>query len=386
MELALLPKNIATPRKYKFYKIESTPLKQVEEVVAYEFFFLGKSHNKIDKLVEFFEGGYIAETVENAKNILKRILDKNAAIPSVIILEPSVEIEDLKKFYAFICQHNKLRGIPVVLDADDLTAEKSLIFKKSKFIDEIFPVSGIDNKFLSKIKFIARVKKVDSEKRFEKQIETSVKKLTGKTPYSKRAFDILASGLALLLLSPVFALIALAIKLESKGPIFYISKRAGRGYKIFNFFKFRTMEVDADKKIDQLVHLNQYDANAQNGPVFFKVSNDPRVTKVGAFLRNTSLDELPQLVNVFLGDMSLVGNRPLPLYEAATLTTDECVDRFMAPAGITGLWQIKKRGQSDMSVEERINLDIMYANKHSFMYDLWIMANTPTALFQKSNV
>jgi lipopolysaccharide/colanic/teichoic acid biosynthesis glycosyltransferase len=120
--------------------------------------------------------------------------------------------------------------------------------------------------------------------------------------------------------------------------------------------------------------------------VFFKVSNDPRITRVGAFLRNTSLDELPQLINVLLADMSLVGNRPLPLYEAQTLTTDEWAARFMAPAGITGLWQIKKRGQDDMSVEERINLDIDYAKRNNFMYDLWIMANTPTALMQKSNV
>jgi lipopolysaccharide/colanic/teichoic acid biosynthesis glycosyltransferase len=176
------------------------------------------------------------------------------------------------------------------------------------------------------------------------------------------------------------------VKLESRGPIFYIAKRAGRGYRIFNFYKFRTMEVGADKKIEQMSHLNQYNANASSGPVFFKVTNDPRITKVGAFLRNSSLDELPQLINVLLGDMSLVGNRPLPLYEAATLTTDVWAERFMAPAGITGLWQIKKRGQEDMSVEERIGLDIDYANRNNFMYDLWIMANTPTALLQKSNV
>src|ERR1700692_3772200 len=114
--------------------------------------------------------------------------------------------------------------------------------------------------------------------------------------------------------------------------------------------------------MSELTHLNQYDA-AGRGPVFFKINNDPRITKVGAFLRNTSLDELPQLLNVLLGNMSLVGNRPLPLYEAATLTTDDWAKRFMAPAGITGLWQIKKRGKEDMSVEERINLDIVYANR-----------------------
>ncbi len=179
-------------------------------------------------------------------------------------------------------------------------------------------------------------------------------------------------------------MIALAIRLESKGSIFYISKRAGRGYKIFDFFKFRTMFVGADAKIRELSHLNQYNAG-EAGAMFFKINNDPRITKVGAFLRNTSLDELPQLVNVLIGDMSLVGNRPLPLYEAASLTTDEWAKRFMAPAGMTGLWQIKKRGKEDMSIEERLNLDIDYADRFSFMYDLWIMANTPSALIQRTN-
>src|SRR5437764_11787437 len=151
---------------------------------------------------------------------------------------------------------------------------------------------------------------------------------------------MIISSVLLILLAPVFLLIALAIKIESRGPVFYNSKRAGKGYKIFRFHKFRTMEVNADKKIEMLHHLNQYEAEA-NGAKFFKISNDPRITKVGKFLRNTSLDELPQLINVLKGDMSLVGNRPLPLYEAATLTTNEFVERFMAPAGITGLWQIK---------------------------------------------
>ncbi|MBS1659461.1 MAG: sugar transferase, partial [Bacteroidetes bacterium] len=162
-------------------------------------------------------------------------------------------------------------------------------------------------------------------------------------------------------------------------------RRAVRGYRIFNFSKFRTMHRDADKRVAEVHHLHQYTSESK-GPVFFKISNDPRITKVGGFLRNTSLDELPQLFNVFLGDMSLVGNRPLPLYEAATLTTDDYAARFLAPAGITGLWQVKKRGNRDMSVEERINLDIDYASKCNFTTDLWIIANTPTALFQKENV
>ena len=134
-----------------------------------------------------------------------------------------------------------------------------------------------------------------------------------------------------------------------------------------------------------LENRNQYD-NGEGGARFFKIVGDPRVTRFGNLLRNTSLDELPQLINVLKGDMSIVGNRPLPLYEAATLTTNEWAERFMAPAGITGLWQIKKRGRADMSAQERIHLDISYARRSNLVYDLWILANTPGALIQKTDV
>lgn len=195
----------------------------------------------------------------------------------------------------------------------------------------------------------------------------------------RRASDILVSAIMLLVLSPVLLLIALIIKLESPGPVFYISKRAGNNYKIFDFYKFRSMRQGSDAELAKL--KNQYRSS-----VFFKVKDDPRVTKFGAFLRKTSLDEIPQLINVLKGDMSLVGNRPLPLYEAEQLTKDEIALRFLAPAGITGLWQITKRGREEMSEQERIELDLMYAENWSFYYDMKILLNTFPALIQKENV
>jgi lipopolysaccharide/colanic/teichoic acid biosynthesis glycosyltransferase len=201
----------------------------------------------------------------------------------------------------------------------------------------------------------------------------------------KRTFDIIVSASALLLLSPLLLLIALIIKIESRGPVFYISKRAGSGYKIFDFYKFRSMRAGADKELDKLSHLNQYNNTSANG-VFFKIKNDPRITRFGEFLRMTSLDEIPQLFNVLIGDMSLVGNRPLPLYEAEKLTKDQIAWRFLAPAGITGLWQITKRGKDDMSEEERIALDMEYAMKNSLLLDIRIMLKTIPALLQKEKV
>lgn len=125
----------------------------------------------------------------------------------------------------------------------------------------------------------------------------------------------------------------------------------------------------------------------QEGQTFVKIANDPRVFKFGAFLRNSSLDELPQLINVLKGDMSIVGNRPLPLYEAEQLTTDSAATRFLGPAGITGLWQVTKRGKGGaMSAEERISLDNSYAKSYSIFFDFKIMFMTIPALFQKENV
>jgi lipopolysaccharide/colanic/teichoic acid biosynthesis glycosyltransferase len=146
------------------------------------------------------------------------------------------------------------------------------------------------------------------------------------------------------------------------------------------------MYPDADKRLKDLQHLNQY-ANNGTGPTFVKIANDPRVTKIGKFIRNSSIDELPQLFNVMKGDMSLVGNRPLPLYEAEQLTSDEWALRFLAPAGMTGLWQVTKRGKGgEMSVEERIGLDLTYAKNYSVWYDIKLILRTIPALFQKENV
>ena len=120
---------------------------------------------------------------------------------------------------------------------------------------------------------------------------------------------------------------------------------------------------------------------------FVKLEKDPRITNIGQFIRKYSIDELPQLFNILKGDMSVVGNRPLPLYEAELLTRDEYIDRFMAPSGLTGLWQVEKRGGAGkMSAEERKNLDIKYAKEFSFKMDLSIIFRTFTAFIQKENV
>ncbi|MEG0645994.1 MAG: sugar transferase, partial [Bacteroides sp.] len=152
------------------------------------------------------------------------------------------------------------------------------------------------------------------------------------------------------------------------------------------------MEVGDDTVLisDDFV-ISEHEYNIQRSHeqknAFIKLENDPRVTKVGHIIRKFSIDELPQLINVLKGDMSIVGNRPLPLYEAELLTSDEYIDRFMAPAGLTGLWQVEKRGDSGkMSAEERKQLDILYAKTYSLWLDIKIILRTVTAFVQKENV
>ncbi|MBC7774969.1 MAG: sugar transferase [Phycisphaerae bacterium] len=207
-------------------------------------------------------------------------------------------------------------------------------------------------------------------------------------PLAKRIFDVVGATLGILLTAWVWLPVMVAIWIESKGPAVYKSKRVGSGYQVFEFFKFRSMHLGAAEQLIGMHHLNQYQNGAVNGkPIFVKIARDPRITRVGRFIRKYSIDELPQLVNVLRGDMSLVGNRPLPIYEAEALTRDEWSARFLAPAGITGLWQISKRGQPDMTAEERIRLDIAYSQaKYSVLADLKIALKTFFVFVQKEDV
>ena len=333
----------------------------------------------------------------------------------------------------------KCPNIYIVLLTDSLNSEERKCYQRCGINDTLDRKASV-TEINKKIQFIS-----DRESILFDNVAPKFKILRFKIPLWKRLFDIVFSLLGIIILSPVFIITAIAIRLESKGPVLFKSKRVGTNYTIFDFLKFRSMYVDADKQLTELSKTqNQYaqhtdepqptlplvddssdvmdqglldgiggadmlisddevmlvgddfvvaedDFNKKKNEeiqnAFVKIENDPRITKVGAFIRKYSIDELPQLFNILRGDMSIVGNRPLPLYEAERLTADNCIDRFMAPAGLTGLWQVEERGKGgDMSAEERKQLDIRYGQTYCFSLDMKIIFRTLTAFVQKDNV
>jgi exopolysaccharide biosynthesis polyprenyl glycosylphosphotransferase len=182
----------------------------------------------------------------------------------------------------------------------------------------------------------------------------------------KNLMDRVVAAIGLIVLSPILAIVALAIKLSDRGPVFFRQSRVGREGKTFRVWKFRTMYVDAEERLAALVPQNESDG------LLFKIRNDPRVTPFGRFLRASSLDELPQFINVLLGEMSLVGPRPLPAEDGDFL--GDVRRRLLVRPGITGLWQVS--GRSDLSWDDAVRLDLYYVDNWSLTFDLTIMWRT----------
>lgn len=188
----------------------------------------------------------------------------------------------------------------------------------------------------------------------------------------KRMLDMLVASSSLLVLSPLFAIVALAIKLDSDGPVFFIQNRVGFNKRRFRMIKFRTMCIDAEARMQELEHLNE-----KTGPIF-KIANDPRTTRVGKWLRKASIDELPQLLNVLLGDMSIVGPRPLSVRDAVRMEVAWQKRRFSVKPGLTCLWQVS--GRSNLSFEQWMQLDLEYIDRWSLGLDGIILLRTIPAI------
>ena len=381
--------------------------------------------------------GRLVQFTENYKNAATACVPHVRNEHFIVFFEQNERNEDVTAI-TYIKKKNK--NAYIILLTRNLSNEDRKIYQKCGINDTI-PLNASVTELNKKIQFIS-----DREGMLFDDQAPRYRMLRFKIPIWKRLFDIIFSTLGIIILSPVFIITAIAIRLESKGPIIYKSKRVGTNYTIFDFLKFRSMYADADQRLKEVAKEegNQYaeksddedkkavitaplgaeaemmmmnmgmesdmmisddevmlvgddfvvaesDFNKEKKEeienAFVKIENDPRVTKVGKFIRKTSIDELPQLFNILKGDMSIVGNRPLPLYEAEKLTADASIDRFMAPAGLTGLWQVEERGKGGMmSAEERKQLDITYGRTYNFKLDMQILFRTLTGFMQKENV
>jgi exopolysaccharide biosynthesis polyprenyl glycosylphosphotransferase len=205
----------------------------------------------------------------------------------------------------------------------------------------------------------------------------------GSGGHFKRLFDIVVSSMMLMVLGPVMIIIALLVKRSSSGPVFFVQERLGRDGTPFNFYKFRSMKHNSDDAIHRqfaAMFINgDNQADDETGEKVFKMKRDPRITAIGAFLRKTSLDELPQLFNILSGEMSLVGPRPPIAYEIENYQPWH-MERLKAVPGLTGLWQVS--GRSSVSFDEMVRLDIRYINEWSLWRDLVIILKTVPVVIQ----
>lgn len=389
-----------------------------------KYIYLGDNKQTISNFKQHFGADLIV--AKHRVEVLREISNfdsskKESLVPILLLQKDYVEdftrVSSIKTFFP---------NTFIILVTDKLDKEESSKYLKLGISNTLSPFSDEDNirdckEFINQYYSV-----VNAPLLFKDNIGIFV------LPKWKRAFDIVISFFGIICLSPFLLIIVLAIIIEDGFPIIYKSKRVGSNFFIFDFLKFRSMYRDADKRIKDLGDdINQYssievladdeelmhkeidtsdidvndpnvlfddnfelderivqkDRAKQQEEAFKKFVNDPRITKVGRFLRKFSIDELPQLFNILKGDMSIVGNRPLPLYEAELLTSDKDIDRFLAPSGLTGLWQIKKRGGANkMSPEERKQLDIQYGKTFCFSLDIKIIFKTFTSFIQKENV
>ena len=388
------------------------------------FVYIGNNQATISHYTQIVDGVFITtDREEKANDILSNIREQ---YNTVVLFEQGKDTDEDCRMIERL--HEKYPQAYIVLVTEKLLPELRIQYQKVG-IGNTIPPKADESSFAQVTNYISIRRKHQQQEAKLKAEKENLR--TFHLPLWKRIFDIVFAGCALIILSPLLLLTALAIRIESKGAVIYKSKRVGSNYQVFDFLKFRSMYLNADKRLKELNALNQYNTDEEEivserdeitfdeltgsteeeecllisddfivyedeftqkkqkekENAFVKLEHDPRITRVGRFIRKYSIDELPQLINVLKGDMSIVGNRPLPLYEAELLTNDAYIDRFMAPSGLTGLWQVEKRGDSGkMSAEERKMLDIRYAKEFSFWFDMKIILRTFTAFIQKEDV
>lgn len=340
------------------------------------------------------------ETMDNVFSVSQWIAQNG--LPDALVCERNLLAESVFEFYDFwVDKFDKDQRIPFIL-LEEHNQEKVLAVTERK-------MDGVLTKPASEETLIRQILMFRKDKPGPDQVQIS--EMEGFKPYQltwlKRTFDVILASICLLIVSPILLIFMIAIRLETKGKVFFVSKRVGSGLNVFDFYKMRSMHSYSDKRLKELAHLNEslketsqqptdkspseiYPVNFEGDKNNLPQHVDSRVTKVGHFMRKLNIDELPQLFNVIKGDLSMVGNRPLPLYEAELLTTSDWNDRFLGPAGVTGIWKVvSRRRLRSMSHEERNSLQNKYSkiagSRNPFWKDGWVIIQTLPVLFKKGN-
>lgn len=363
-----------TAQKTSAYRLvsvqEGNPLLKQRDNI----FYIGDNITLVANLAGSFRNGYAtAINLQQGISFLRELLIDQYRFRGIMIDVPLHKLQ-LEKFMQFM-QGAGLDQVPVLYVSTYLSPREVQEMINAHVVDDIVhPIRDIFT-IGERMDFVGQVKKQVAGGRREVAVTSLLK--SWMHAMVKRVADIVISTMLIILLAPLMLVLAILIKMDSSGPIFHNAYRAGKGYTIFKFYRFRTTKVGTARLVTSLSQVNLF---RDHGATFLKACDESSVTGIGQWLRRTCLNELPQLFNVWKGDMSMVGNRPLPLNEASQLTNDAFAERFNAPAGITGLWQIHKDGDP---LRDRVQDDLTYARRRSLWLDCMILCRTPAAWWRK---
>ncbi len=354
---------------FKYYSVSDNPLEAVRNGER-SYLYIGLNETDFTSFKTDFKSGFSLENLEKAIQFLNQREDDQKI--SVIFIDLPFCYTSLHVFLSEKEKIRELANVPVILNIRNLTPEEISFVRKKKMADELVDFKLEMASIQEKIEFLRLISLSIADNQSTIKIEHKPSAVYPDTFFLKRTLDIFLSLLLVISFSPLFVLIALAIKLESRGPVFYNSYRAGRGFRIFKLYHFRTMKVGADRMLNSLVKLNKFN-NFGHAPVFIAPENDPRVTKVGRFLCKSGLNKLPTLINVLDGNLSFVGKDPLHLYEAASFTNNESAGRFVMHSGLSGMWKfsLKKpialpnsaQSKSGIADQKKANVFTQFINK-----------------------
>ena len=366
---------------FKYYSVSDNPLKAVHSWDR-SYLYIGLNETDYTAFTTEFKTGFSKDNLEKGIQFLNQC--KGEQKVSVIFIDLPFCYTSLHVFLSEKQKLKELADVPVILNIRNLTPEEISFVRKKKMADEMVDFKVEMDSINEKIEFLRLISMSIADNQSNIKIEKKPSSVYPDTFFLKRTLDIFLSIFLMAVFSPLFILIALAIKLESRGPVFYNSYRAGRGFKIFKLYHFRTMKVGADRMLNSFLKLNKYN-NFGHAPVILSPENDPRITKVGHFLSKSGLNKLPSLINVLNGNLSLVGKDPLHLYEAASLTKNDSADRFVMASGLSGMWKFPRLKNNILSRNQNLKTIVIEEKKSNAFTDFLSKISTPLGSMQSYN-